>query len=164
MKFALTLCVLIAAGCASPVPPPSPTPRLSQTEPPATATAPTVTLSPELSLAPEPTTRWKVDVVNADVPLTLSITTDRAGYPWRIPAGARMVLLDLPTTPYGGTIELVGPGPDCQLFDSAALLRTSFTITIRRTSRAPAAFALDLTSGATLAGQSDTDYEGGCSG
>lgn len=160
MKNAMILCaLLVVAGCTSPVPsPPSPTAS------PVIAVSPTATLTPELTLAPEPTTRWKVDVVNADVPLILSITTDRAGYPWLIPAGARMVLLDLPTTPYGGTIELVGPGPDCQLFDSAALLRTSFTITIRRTSRAPAAFALALTPGATLAGQSNTDYEGGCSG
>ncbi len=164
MKFTLVLCVLTAAGCASPLPQSSPTPFLTQTPPPATAPSPNVSLTPELTLAPEPTTRWKVDVVNADQPMLLSITTDRAGYPWLIPAGARRVLLDLPTTPYGGTIELVGPGPDCHLYATAALLRTSFTITIRRTSIAPAVFALDLAPGATLAGPPNTDYEGGCSG
>ena len=159
MKTALSLLALsVLAGCAGPVPSPSPTTFF------ATAAAPTAAPTSELALEPEPTTRWKVDVVNTDEPLILSITTDRAGYPWLIPTGARMVLLDLPTTPYEGRIELGGLGPDCHLFDSAAILRTSFTITIRRTGRAPAAFALDLTPGATLVGPSNADYEGGCSG
>jgi len=125
---------------------------------------PSPSSSPEITPAPEATSPWKVDVVNADQPMIISITTDRGGYAWLIPPNARMVLRDLPTTPNEGTIELVGAGADCHLFDTAALLRTSFTITVRRSSAVPATFALELTPGANLPGPPSTDYEGGCSG
>jgi hypothetical protein len=118
--------------------------------------------TPAPTLAPEPTTEWKVDVVSADRPVIISVTTDRAGWAWLVPAGARRVLLDQATTPAGGLVELIGL--DCTVYDRATLLHASFTLTVRATPSGPTAYALDVTAGASLGGPADTAYAGGCSG
>ncbi len=107
---------------------------------------------------------WKVDVVNADRPLLVSITTDRAAWAWLVPANSRMVLLDEPMAPNEGRIELVGPADDCTLYDAADLPIVSLTILIVQTSSSRPDYEMDLRPGAPIVGPVNVGYFGGCSG
>lgn len=108
--------------------------------------------------------RWKVDIVNGAQRLQVSITTERAGYAWIVPPGARMVLLDEPAAPAGGTIELVDVGGTCKLYDSADVLTTSFTIVVDAVPGQAQDFELRLIEGASIPGPKNENFEAACSG
>jgi hypothetical protein len=111
-----------------------------------------------------PGARWKVDVINGDAPLLISITTDAASRAWYVPANGRMVLLDEAQGPAEGVIELIDPAQGCLVHDKAALPRDSFTIRPVAAPADPAGFDLRLEAGASLASPVNVDYFGGCSG
>lgn len=115
------------------------------------------------SLAPTGPPRWKVDVVNGDRLLQVSITTDRAGWAWLVRPGERMVLLDEPGAPRGGVIELIEP-QDCKLYDEVDLLRTSFTIVPDPVVGPERDFALRLVEGASIPAAKNVDFQAACSG
>lgn len=114
------------------------------------------------SLFPE--ARWKVDVINGDKPLLISITTDSAAWAWYVPANARIVILDEQLAPVEGVIELIDPQQDCLVYDRAEVPREPFTIRPVQVQDTPQDFALGLAAGAPLVGPVNTDYFGGCSG
>jgi hypothetical protein len=114
-------------------------------------------------LLPLPVTGWKVDVANANEPLLVTITTDRAAWAWLVPRGGRLVLLN-EREPLAGTIELIGVDAGCIVYDSADLLATSFTIVPEPAANGQPDFTLRLEPGAPLDGPVSTDYFGGCSG
>jgi hypothetical protein len=107
--------------------------------------------------------RWKVDVVNGDRLLQISITTDRAGWAWLVRPGERMVLLDEPAPPREGLIELVEP-QDCNLYDRVDLPRTSFTIVPNPVIGQERDFELRLVEGASIPAAKNVDFEAACSG
>jgi hypothetical protein len=107
--------------------------------------------------------RWKVDVVNGDQLLQISITTDRAGWAWMVRPGARMVLLDEPDAPREGVIQLIDPH-SCNLFDTADLLPESFTILADSVGAGALDFELRLVEGASLVGPKNVNFEAACSG
>lgn len=111
-----------------------------------------------------PEARWKVDVINGDKPLVISITTKRASWAWHVPANGRLVLLNEQRAPVDGVIELIDPHQDCLVHDTAALPRDSFTIRPIQVGDAPPDFDLGLEGGASLASPVAMDYFGGCSG
>ena len=128
-----------------------------------------VTMAASMALAgcgllPSPHSAWKVDVLNADRPMIVSITTDAAAWSWLVPANAEMVLPAERQAPTEGRIDLIDPGGGCTVYDSAALPTGSFTITPRKISEDPLAFSIAITAGASIQAPANTDYFGGCSG
>lgn len=115
-------------------------------------------------LLPSRPSPWKVDVVNGDRPLIVSITTDVAAWSWLVPAHTEMVLLAERQAPSEGKIDLIDPSGSCTLYDSADLTMESFTITPEKVGENPLAFAISITAGATIQAPPSTDYFGGCSG
>ncbi len=113
--------------------------------------------------APTGPPSWKVDVANANEPILISIHTNRAGWSWVVPQGARLVLLNEASPPQEGVIELADPRT-CKTYDKVELLLTSFTIVPERTALQPLDYKLRLTSGAPTVGLPNTEFEGGCSG
>lgn len=111
-----------------------------------------------------PPARWKVDVVNGERPLLISITTGSASWAWLVPADGRMVLLDEPAAPTDGTIELIDPGRDCVVLDAAAVPLGSFTIRPVRVRVDPPEFDLGIEDGASLVAPVSKESFGGCSG
>lgn len=115
-------------------------------------------------LLPSPPSPWKVDVINGDRPLIVSITTDVAAWSWLVPAHAEMVLLAERQAPSEGKIDLIDPSGSCTVYDSVALPMDSFTITPERVGEDPLAFAISITAGASIQAPANADYFGGCSG
>lgn len=105
--------------------------------------------------------RWKVDVVNGNGPVQVGITTDREGWAWIVPAGAQIVLLDLPNS-REGTIEIVSR--DCKLLSATLFSSSSFTIVIEPVDAEPPDVTIRLEPGAPLPGPANVDYETWCSG
>jgi len=107
---------------------------------------------------------WKVDVVNGDRPLMISITTDQASWAWHVPAHSRMVLLNERGAPTEGQIDLIDPRDSCLVYDTLALPVESFTIHPARVNDAPLDYSLGIVPGATVQAPVNTNYFGGCSG
>ena len=104
--------------------------------------------------------RWKVDLVNGNGPVQVGITTDREAWAWIVPAGARIVLLDLPEPREGG-IEILSR--DCSILNTTAFSSSSFTIVIEP-GDAPPEVTVRLEPGAPLPGAANLDYEAWCTG
>ena len=104
---------------------------------------------------------WQVDVANADRPLIVSISTDRAAWLWLVPANARIVLLREPL-PLQGSIELIDP-ESCTAYDKAALVGTSFTIVPQSVAGPVRDFGLRLDPGAESGGPPSEDFTANCS-
>lgn len=115
-------------------------------------------------LLPLPGAGWKVDVVNGDRPLLISITTDRAAWAWLVPADAEIVLLGERNAPAEGRIELIDPERDCLVLDAADLPRSSLTIAPKQVGADLRAYELVLDAGAPLVGPASQEFFGGCSG
>jgi len=115
-------------------------------------------------LLPFPEAGWKVDVVNGDRPLLISITTDRAAWAWFVPANAELVLLDERIAPVEGRIELIDAERNCMVLDKADLPRSSLTITTTQVGADLRDYELALNAGAPLVGPASQDFFGGCSG
>jgi hypothetical protein len=109
-----------------------------------------------------PKSRWKVDVVPADRPLIVSITTDRSAGLWQIDPGEPVVLLLQPES-RSGSIELIDPA-DCAIYDSAQFESGSFTIVLTKVDGPPVAYRLQLQPGAAAAGQPSIDFTSNCTG
>jgi hypothetical protein len=105
---------------------------------------------------------WKVDVLNGDRRLILSIATERSASMWLIEPDAHVALFrEEEARP--GAIELIDP-IDCALYDRALLLPSSFTIVPERFNGPPLDFEVKLLPGATAEGPIDVDYTTHCSG
>lgn len=112
-------------------------------------------------IAPTGPPRWKVDVVNGNGQLQVGITTDREGWAWIVPAGAQIVLLDLPES-REGRIEIVSR--DCRLLNATVFSSSSFTIVIEPGDAVPPEVTVRLEPGAPLPGPANVAYEAWCSG
>src|SRR5215217_4396523 len=94
-----------------------------------------------------PEREWKVDVLNGDRPLIVSIATHRSASMWLIEPETHVVLYRQAEA-LAGSIELIEP-TTCFLYDNAQLAPSSFTIVPKLFKGPPPDFELDLVPGAT---------------
>jgi hypothetical protein len=109
-----------------------------------------------------PGNQYRIDVVPADKPLIVPISTERAAWMWLVGPGDPAVLLTLPSALAGG-IELIDPA-DCKFQDADQLQPTSFTIRLVGPRMPFDDYELQLDPGATVTGAPTMPLTGNCSG